>query len=275
MGFGMAIRGYQFVCAFWEVVAANHCKGWQLLCFPCISAFAGVDDAQNTEVYAHVTGLTLDRADSRRRRAARSSVEVVTITRQRSSIATSLPAGTDPQAEPKASQHFAVGRPLSHPLYGTGWAVEQVDATFVVCFPDGSSAKYAHAISQQCLPPRSRTGPAVANDRCCRCTEYELDADFVIDEPEAPTRPWIRANSTQGFEQLARVNAIFSADGKPSEPAQPLPCIFHKYRGHGIVEELPPSCSFLQWLDKLSLIFTVRAAAPCRQHSSPASAPVA
>jgi len=122
-----------------------------------------------------------------------------------------------------------VGRPLSHPLYGAGWAVDKVDATFVVCFPDGSSATYL---------------------------KDELDADFTTDDAEAPTRPWVRANCPQASDHLARIKAAFGADGKPLQPAQPLPHIFHKYRGHGIVEELPPSRSYLQWLDKLSLMLT-------------------
>jgi hypothetical protein len=143
MVFGMAIRAYQLVCAFWEVVSDDQCGGWKLLCFPCISVIWGEEGAQNSEVYSHVTsGRNLERADSRRRR---SSVDVVTVSRRRSSVGTSLPACEDaPGAETgSASRHFAVGRPLSHPLYGAGWAVDKVDATFVVCFPDGSSATYA------------------------------------------------------------------------------------------------------------------------------------
>ena len=117
---------------------------------------------------------------------------------------------------------------------------------------------------------------ALATTRWCRYSKDELDADFTIDDPEAPTRPWVPANSPQGFDctfdQLARIKARFDAeDWKPSQPAQPLPHIFHKYRGHGIVEELPPSSSYLQWLDKLSLMLTVRTASPCRQPSSPAA----
>ena len=143
MVFGMAIRGYQLVCAFWEVVSADQCGGWKLLCFPCISVIWGGEGAQTSEVYAHVaSGPNLERVDSRRRR---SSVDVVTVSRRRSSVGTSLPSCEDaPGAETgSASRHFAVGRPLSHPLYGAGWAVDKVDATFVVCFPDGSSATYA------------------------------------------------------------------------------------------------------------------------------------
>ena len=141
MVFGMAIRGYQLVCAFWEVVSSDRCGGWKLLCFPCISVIWGEDGAPNSEVFAHVpTSLSLERVDSRRRR---NSVDAVAVSRRRSSVGISEDA---PKAEAEASRHFAVGRPLSHPLYGAGWAVENVDATFVVCFPDGSSATYALAM---------------------------------------------------------------------------------------------------------------------------------
>ena len=151
MVFGMAIRGYQLVCAFWEVVSADHCGGWKLLCFPCISVIWG---GEKSEVFAHVpTSLSLERVDSRRRR---SSVDAVAASRRKSSVGISEDA---PKAEAEASRHFAVGRPLSHPLYGDGWAVKIVDETFVVCFPDGSSAKYALAISQTCyLPTALSTG---------------------------------------------------------------------------------------------------------------------
>jgi len=152
----------------------------------------------------------LERSESRRRR---SSVGI-----------------ENPHAEPQASQYFKIGRPLSHPLYGAGWAVGNVDGTFLVCFPDGSSAKY----------PKD-----------------ELDADFTIDDPEAPTRPWVPAKSPEGFDQLGRIKAMFGADGEPSQPAQTLPPIFHKYRGHGIIEELPLSRPYIQWLDTLSLMLTL------------------
>jgi len=109
-------------------------------------------------------------------------------------------------------------------------AVGNVDATFLVCFPDGSSAQY----------PKD-----------------ELDADFTIDDPEAPTRPWVPAKSPQGFDQLGRIKAMFGADGKPLQPAQPLPPVFHKYRGHGIVEELSLSPTYIQWSDTLSLMLTL------------------
>jgi hypothetical protein len=61
-------------------------------------------------------------------------------------LASSDDDAEQPNHEPEpahTSQNFELGRPLSHPLYGYGWAVERVNGTFVVCFPDGSSAKYA------------------------------------------------------------------------------------------------------------------------------------
>jgi hypothetical protein len=239
MVFGMAIRGYQLVCAFWEVVSADNCEGWKLLCFPCISVIWGFSRAESK------------RSESRRRR---SSVGI-----------------ENPHAEPQASQYFKIGRPLSHPLYGAGWAVGNIDGTFLVCFPDGSSAKYARH-NPNVLPRALDRGQALATTRWCRYPKDELDADFTIDDPEAPTRPWVPAKSPEGFDQLGRIKAMFGADGEPSQPALPLPPVFHKYRGHGIVEELPLSRPYIQWLDTLSLMLTVRAASPCRRRqSSPAA----
>ena len=122
------------------------------------------------------------------------------------------------------------------------------------------------------LPAHRARDRALASIRWCSYLKDELDADFTTDDAEAPTRPWVRANCPQASDHLARIKAAFGADGKPLLPAQPLPHIFHKYRGHGIVEELPPSRSYIQWLDKLSLMLTVRVASPCRrQRSSPAA----
>jgi hypothetical protein len=265
----MAIRGYQLVCAFWEVVSADDYEGWKLLCFPCISVIWGGE--QDTEVYYRVPNRAESkRSESRRRR---SSVGIETSVRRRSSVASSLTAfqAADPHAEPQASQYFKIGRPLSHPLYGAGWAVGNVDGTFLVCFPDGSSAKYARH-NPNVLPRALDRGQALATTRWCRYPKDELDADFTIDDPEAPTRPWVPAKSPESFDQLGRIKAMFGADGEPSQPAQTLPPIFHKYRGHGIIEELPLSRPYIQWLDTLSLMLTVRAASPCRRRqSSPAA----
>jgi hypothetical protein len=154
MVFGMALRAYQLVCAFWEVVSADDCQGWKILCFPCISVIWGGE--QDSEVYCRVPNRAESkRSESRRRR---SSVGIDTSVRRRSSVASSLPAcqaTADPHAEPQASQYFAIGRSLSHPLYGAGLAVGNVDATFLVCFPDGSSAQYA-LHKPNVLPPCSR-----------------------------------------------------------------------------------------------------------------------
>jgi hypothetical protein len=124
------------------------------------------------------------------------------------------------------------------------------------------------AMSQTCYRRALERRLALANTRWCRYPKDELDADFTIDDPEAPTRPWVPAKSPQGFDQLGRIKAMFGADGKPLQPAQPLPPVFHKYRGHGIVEELSLSPTYIQWSDTLSLMLTVRAASPCRRRQS-------
>ena len=233
MVFGIAIRLFELAAAFWTVASADECTGWKLIFFPCVSAMR----------------------DEPERDWSQDEIQQKYEARHPS----------------QTSQKFAPGRPLIHRLFGDGWAVGRVDQTFLVCFPDGSSAKYARH-NPNMLPRALDRGQALATTRWCRYPKDELDADFTIDDPEAPTRPWVPAKSPEGFDQLGRIKAMFGADGEPSQPALPLPPVFHKYRGHGIVEELPLSRPYIQWLDTLSLMLTVRAASPCRRRqSSPAA----
>ena len=223
MVFGIAIRLFELAAAFWTVASADECTGWKLIFFPCVSAMR----------------------DEPERDWSQDEIQQKYEARHPS----------------QTSQKFAPGRPLIQRLFGDGWAVGRVDQTFLVCFPDGSSARYE--MSLQLLPTCCCRLPAClhrALDRGrlrppCSYTEDELDADFTIED--TPTRTWVRADS----KLLDGIKAKFDANGKLLEQNNHPPHIFHKYRGHGIVEELPSS-RYFQWFDKLSLMLTVRAASP-------------
>jgi hypothetical protein len=135
MVFGIAIRFFELAAAFWIVASADECKGWKSLCFPCVSAMLDEPDRDWSQ------------------------------DKMRHESEAPHPSQT--------SQKFAPGRPLTHRLYGDGWAVGRVDQTFLVCFPDGSSARYEMSLqppsdnvlllSAREIAPRSGPEPTSAH----------------------------------------------------------------------------------------------------------------